>query len=187
MNKLILIVSLTSICGFFSLPTTASEANEQFKLIKNLRGAWKLAPASEQEGKTTKNKAVAPLVGKNKVAMNFKIIGKGSTVQENLLPGTKKEMATMYHCDNSKDCQSVQAKHYCAKKNQPSLVAEDISKNNELVMNCDMSTGLCNSKAGHVHKITHNLISKNHLKTTYTIYKGGKFLKNSIYHFNRMN
>ena len=187
MKNIILALSLASICGLFTTTTIASEATEQFKLMKTLRGAWKLAPASMQEGKATKSKAAAPLVGTNKVAMNFKVIGKGSTVQENLLPGTKKEMATMYHCNNSKECQSVQAKHYCAKKNQPELVAEDLSKDNELVMNCDMSTGLCNSKAGHVHKIKHQLLSENHLKTTYTIFKDGKFKKNSIYHFERIN
>lgn len=187
MKKLIIAISLVSICGLFNTTVIASDADNQFKLMKSLRGAWKLAPASEQEGKATQSKAVAPLLGTNKVAIDFKVIGKGSTVQENLLPGTKKEMATMYHCDNSKNCKSVQAKHYCAKKNQPELVAEDISKNNELVMNCDMSTGLCNSKAGHVHNIKHTLISKNHLKTTYTIFKNGKFKKNSTYHFERIN
>ena len=187
MKKLILLISLASICGLFNSTVIASEAVEQFKLMKTLRGAWKLSPASVQEGKATINKVVAPLVGTNKVAMDFKIIGKGSTVQENLLPGTKKEMATMYHCDNNKNCQSVQAKHYCAKQNQPELVAEELSKNNELVMNCDMNTGLCKSKEGHVHKIKHQLISKNHLKTTYTIFKDGKFKKNSTYHFDRIN
>lgn len=187
MKKFILAISLVSICGLFNSNVMASEAIEQFKLMKSLRGAWKLAPASTQEGKATKNKAVAPLVGTDKVAIDFKVIGKGSTVQENLLPGTKKEMATMYHCDSSKNCQSVQAKHYCAKKNQPQLVAEELSKNNELVMNCDMNTGLCNSKAGHVHQIKHTLLSKNHLKTTYTIFKDGKLKKNSTYHFERLN
>lgn len=187
MKNLILVLSIVSILGGFNTYAVAGDSTEQFKLMKTLRGSWKLSPATVQEGKTTTNKVVAPLVGKNIVAINFKVIGKGSTVQENLLPGTKKEMATMYHCDNFKDCQKVQAKHYCAKQNQPELVAEDISKDNELVMNCDMSTGLCNSKAGHVHKITHKLLSSNHLKTTYTIFKGGKFKKNSIYHFERIN
>ena len=186
MKHFIFIISLVSMVGAFNSTVVATEAVEQFKLMKTLTGAWKLSPASVQEGKTTKHKLVAPLVGKNITAMDFKIIGKGSTVQENLLPGTKKEMATMYHCDNFKDCQKIQATHYCAKQNQPSLVAEDLSKDNTLVMNCNMNTPLCNSKATHVHNITHQLFNKDHLKTTYTIFKNGKFKKNSIYHFERI-
>jgi hypothetical protein len=53
-------------------------------------------------------------------------------------------------------------------------------------MTCDMNTPLCNSVEGHVHMIQHELSpDNNHLKTTYTIYKDGKYEKNSIYHFTR--
>ena len=93
----------------------------------------------------------------------------------------------MYHCDDFKDCTRIQAKHYCAKQNQPELVLDtEKSSAGVLVTSCDMDTPLCNSAEGHVHQITHELSGdENHLKTTYTIYKGGKFQKNSIYHFDR--
>ena len=120
--------------------------------------------------------------------MSFKVIGKGSTVQESLLPGTGKEMATMYHCNDFKNCTKVEARHYCAKQNQPELVLDtDKSNDNLIVMNCDMRSDLCNSMEGHIHKIQHELSQdKKHLKTTYTSYKDGKFQKNSIYHFDRI-
>ncbi len=92
----------------------------------------------------------------------------------------------MYHCNDFKNCSQVQAKHYCAKQNQPELTL-DAAKSNDstIVLVCDMNTSLCNSAEGHVHGIKHELSqANNHLKTTYTIYKDGKYEKDSIYHFN---
>ncbi len=167
---------------------SAEPAAKQYQMLTKLQGQWKLAPASMQEGKATKNKNVAPLVGTDKVAMDFKVIGKGSTVQENLLPGTAKEMATMYHCDNAKNCNQVKATHYCAKRNQPQLVAKEESSGNTITMSCDMNSELCKSREGHVHSIKHELSKDNmRLKTTYTIFKDGKFEKDSIYHFSRLS
>lgn len=186
MKKLITLMLLFGLLGL-QMNIVFADSVEQFTFLSSLKGQWKLAAANLQEGKATKHKLVAPLLGTDKVAMNFKLIGKGTTLQENLLPGNKKEMATMYHCNDSKDCQKLLAKHYCAKKNQPEFIAEDISKNNMLVLNCNMNTALCNSKNDHVHKITHELLDKNHLKTTYTSYKGGKKKGDSIYHFARVN
>jgi hypothetical protein len=127
------------------------------------------------------------LIGTDKTAISFKVVGKGSAVQENLLPGTGKEMVTMYHCNDFKDCSQVQATHYCAKQNQPELVLDTANTtSNVIAMACDMNTPLCGYVEGHVHMIKHELSQdNNHLKTTYTIYKDGKFEKNSIYHFIR--
>lgn len=146
-----------------------------------------LSPANEQEGGATKKGPAANLVGTDTTAISFKVIGKGSTIQESLLPDTGKEMVTMYHCNNFKDCSQVQATHYCAKQNQPELVLDAANTTgNVIAMACDMNTPLCNSVEGHVHMIKHELSQdSNHLKTTYTIHKDGKFEKNSTYHFNR--
>ena len=158
-----------------------------YKTLAMLDGDWILSSSDKQEGGTTKKGPAAKLVGTDKTAMSFKVVGKGSAVQENLLPGTGKEMATMYHCDNFKNCSRVQAKHYCAKQNQPELLLDaDKTTGNVIVMSCDMNTALCNSAEGHVHAIKHELSQDNkHLRTTYTIYKNGKFEKDSIYHFDR--
>ncbi len=169
-----------------TLWATPSVMNNYNALAK-LNGEWKLAPADKQEGGATKKGPAAKLVGTDKTAISFKVIGKGSTVQENLLPGTGKEMATMYHCDNFKNCSQIKATHYCAKQNQPELVLDvSSSSKNIIAMACDPSSSLCNSNEGHVHKITHEMTNdNNHLKTTYTIFKDGKFKKNSVYHFVR--
>ena len=181
---------ISAALGLLFITSSALAGNtslDHFKTLSSLDGEWRLSPADQQEGGATQKGPAQKLLGTDKTAMRFKVIGKGSTVQENLLPGTGKEMATMYHCDSFKQCRQVQARHYCAKQNQPELVL-DVAKSNErlIVMNCDMTSALCNSVEGHVHRITHELSQdNNHLKTTYTIFKDGKLEKRSIYHFDR--
>lgn len=163
------------------------KVKSSFDTLVVLEGDWKLAPADRQEGGATKKGPASTLVGTDKTAMSFRLIGKGSTVQENLLPGTGKEMATMYHCNSFKDCTVLQAKHYCAKQNQPELILDSAnSVGNVIAMQCDMETELCGSDESHVHAITHEISQDNsQLKTTYTIYEGGQFAKNSVYLFER--
>ena len=98
---------------------------------------------------------------------------------------TKKEMVTMYHCKDVA-CSEVKATHYCVKQNQPEMLVDISSTSTRLIYNCDMSTELCQSKQNHVHKITHELSNNgSHLKTTYTSFDDGRYLKDSIYHFDR--
>lgn len=183
------ILNITTFLGLLLLTNSASAALpalDNYKTLTSLQGDWKLAPANLQEGGATKKGPASKLIGTDKTAISFKVIGKGSTVQENLLPGTGKEMATMYHCNDFKNCSQVQATHYCAKQNQPELSLDANSSSDKVIsMTCDMSSALCNSNEGHVHKITHELTKKNQLKTTYTIFKDAKFKKNSVYHFVR--
>ena len=172
---------------FMNATWSASTALDNYNTMKMLKGDWKLAPASKQEGGATKKGPAAKILGTDKTAISFKVIGKGSTVQENLLPGTGKEMATMYHCNKFKKCTQLQAKHYCAKKNQPELLLDKTASSERTVsMGCDRTTELCNSNEAHVHGITHKLSQdSNQLMTTYAIFKGGKFKKKSVYHFVR--
>jgi len=178
-------ISVAGIALACSMAFATQPALDNYQTLAKLQGEWKLAPANKQEGGATKKGPAAKIIGTDKTAMSFKVIGKGSTVQENLLPGTGKEMATMYHCDEFKNCSQVKATHYCAKQNQPELILDaSASSKNVITMNCDPSSALCNSEEGHVHKITHE-ISGDNLKTTYTIFKNGKLEKNSVYHFVR--
>lgn len=163
-----------------------SELNN-FKTLTLLEGDWMLSPAKVQEGGATEKGPAGKLVGTDETAISFKLVGKGSALQENLLPGTGKEMVTMYHCNDFRNCSEIQAKHYCAKQNQPELIL-DMEKSNDsvIVMTCDMKTALCNSVEGHVHIIKHELSqNNNHIRTSYTIYKNGRYEKDSTYHFDR--
>ena len=102
----------------------ATTSLNHYKTLTLLEGDWMLSPADEQEGGATKKGPAAKLIGTENTAISFKVIGKGSTIQENLLPGSGKEMATMYHCNDFKDCSKLQATHYCAKQNQPELILD---------------------------------------------------------------
>ena len=163
--KLIYIVTILSPLLLIS-NVWADSATGYYKTLSLLNGDWKLSPANQQEGGATRKGPAAKLINTDATALSFKLIGKGSTVQESLLPGTGKEMATMYHCNDFKNCTKVEARHYCAKQNQPELVLDtDKSSDNVIVMNCDMQSELCNSMEGHIHKITHVLSQdKQHLK-----------------------
>ena len=185
--KLMSYTSILSLALVVGSVWAATNSLNHYKTLTLLEGDWILSPANEQEGGATKKEPASKLVGTVNIAITFKVIGKGSAIQENLLPGTGKEMATMYHCDDFKDCSKVQATHYCAKQNQPELILDTANTtDNVIVMACDMNTSPCNSVDGHVHMIKHDLSQdSNHLRTTYTIYKDGKHEKDSIYHFNR--
>jgi len=155
-----------------------------------LGGEWKLSPAEKQIDTTDayKHKYVLPLVGTESTAVAYKLIGYGSTLQEDLLPNTKKQMVTMYHCDDYIDCTQVLATHYCTKMNQPQFIMDlKNSTKEKLIFNCDMKTKLCNSSEDHIHKIILEFSNNGkHLKSSYlgwTDQKPNK--KNSIYHFDK--
>ena len=99
-NVIIFIVlAMALLCVSAAVASPNSDPQAQYLTLTRLAGDWSLAPADRQEGKATTKGPAAKMVGTDKVAMKFRVIGKGSTVQENLLPGTSKEMATMYHCN----------------------------------------------------------------------------------------
>lgn len=162
-----------------------ADARQVYEWMQQLEGDWSLSPAAVQEGKSTEHPATAPLVGTDAVAIRFTLIGRGSTLQEDLLSGTERQMVTMYHCRDSA-CSAVKATHYCAKRNQPEFLASAESTAEKLVFDCDMSTELCQSRDAHIHRITHELSDHGrHLKTTYSGFLNGEAAGDTIFHFDR--
>jgi len=160
------------------------------RMTSLLMGEWSLSPEDMQVDTTGayKHKAVYPLVGTEVTASAYKLIGKGATLQEDLLPNTAKQMVTMYHCDDFSDCKEIKATHYCAKKNQPEfLLNTEETTANKFVFDCDMKTKLCNSDQDHIHKIILEISDNGtHLKSSYLGRKNQKpNEKNSIYHFDK--
>jgi hypothetical protein len=164
------------------------DAFDLYDWMAALKGEWVLSPAEKQIGTDSyKHKAVLPIVGTNTTGISFKSIGYDSTIQEDLLPNTPKQMVTMYHCKDM-ECNKIKATHYCVKMNQPEFIANlKISTETRIVFNCDMSTELCNSDEDHVHQIIHEITqNKKHLKSSYLSFKDKKLKKkSSIYHFDR--
>ena len=168
-----------------SFAESPAEPQQVYDWIKQLEGQWTLSAAESQEGGTRTHPSVLPLLETDQVAMEFKLIGRERTVQEDLLPGTKRQMVTMYHCKDS-SCSAVKATHYCAKGNQPEFIASSRSSPRELIFECDMSTELCQSWDNHIHRITHQLSDDGtHLRAVYSNFLNGEHTTDTIFHFDR--
>lgn len=168
--------------AFAESPT---EPTQVYDWLKTLEGEWTLSAADIQEGGTKTHPSVVDLLGTDAVAMEFKLVGRGSTVQEDLLPGTERQMVTMYHCKGS-SCSAVKATHYCAKQNQPEFLASLESSSRELRFDCDMSTDLCQSWDGHIHRITHQLSEDGmHLRAVYSNFLDGEHTSDTVFHLDR--
>jgi hypothetical protein len=187
-------VLFLAIMGLLSPAVSTAQETEPIEIYEYMRvalaGDWKLSEADKQINTTNayKNKYVLPLVGTESTALSYKLIGFGSTLQEDLLPDTKKQMVTMYHCDDYIDCTQIFATHYCTKMNQPQFIMDlKNSTKEKLIFDCNMETKLCNSPDDHIHKIILEFSDNgNHLKSSYlgwTDQKPNK--KNSIYHFDK--
>ena len=171
MQKSLLTLSLISLLSG-SVMADEIDPSDMFEYMKTaLEGNWKLSPEYKQIDTTGayKNPLVYPLVGTDKTAVAYKFIGFGTTLQEDLLPDTKKQMVTMYHCNDVVDCTEVIATHYCTKMNQPQFKMDlKNTTKDKIVFNCNMETTLCKSNDDHIHKIIMEFSDEGkHLKTSY--------------------
>ncbi|NPA83265.1 MAG: hypothetical protein GXO38_02140 [Epsilonproteobacteria bacterium] len=185
--KKLSIISLMALTLFAQM--TPKEAYDH--MVKVLPGEWKLSPASQQKDTTGAHNhpAVKRLLGTDKTAMEYEVIGRGSSLKEELLPGTIRHMVTMYHCDDFKECNQLLATHYCAKQNQPSFIFNTKeSTKTRLIFDCDEDRSeVCDSDEPHVHHIILELSDDyNHLKASYIVYEEGeRASKHTIYHFDK--
>jgi len=169
---------------------TAKEVYDRMVLM--LSDSWYLSEEKKQIDTTGahKNKMITHLVGDDEaIGTQYKVIGRGATFEEVLLPNTMKSMVTMYHCNSFTNCTQLKATHYCAKQNQPEFILNlEETTDNKFVFDCDMSTELCNSAEDHIHKMIFELSDEDdHLKASYLAWKDKKLReKHSIYHFDRM-
>jgi len=189
MKQLLLSLSIIGVISTSSMADEIDPLNMYEHMRTALSGEWTLSTEDKQLGTTAyKNKYVLPLVGTNTPALAYKPIGFGSTLQEDLLPNTQKQMVTMYHCDDYVDCEQLLATHYCTKMNQPQFIL-DVKKSTKekIIFDCNMETTLCKSNEDHIHQIILEFSNGGkHLKSSYlgwTDQKPNK--KNSIYHFDK--
>jgi hypothetical protein len=160
------------------------DAHRQYTRLQELEGDWVLA--ATQEGEASKHPVIAPLVGSGKVALSYRLVGAKTTLQENIFPGTPREMATMYHCVDSA-CTQVVANHYCTLKNQPVLRAEPRMAVGQLVFRCDPGVAVRASPDAHLHVLTIELppYGSNRLKTKFQIQKEGRPAEELVFLFDR--
>ena len=157
------------------------DAKEIFSSMEELNGKWVLSKTKKQQGSCSFDKA---MLDKIKVGISFKYIGMDTTIQEDLLPGTARQMVTMYHCKDIA-CTTLKATHYCVKRNQPEFILNlKESTDEKFVFDCDMSTELCNSDENHVHQIVHEL-GDDELTIYYNSWKNKKPIKSTVCHFEK--
>ena len=199
-NQEILFIGITMkkrlfiLAAIVALSTSSiAEELETIDIYEHMRtalaGDWVLSAEDKQLGTTSyKNKYVLPMVGTDITALAYKEIGFGSSLQEDLLPNSKKQMVTMYHCDDYVDCTQLQATHYCTKMNQPQFILDlKASTKKKIVFDCNMETALCKSNEDHIHQIILEFSNEGkHLKSSYLGWTDQKpNTRNSIYHFDK--
>jgi hypothetical protein len=145
-------------------------ADEVFDVLKSLEGEWDFE--GEQQGSCTRgDDADYPIV--------YKMIGKGTAVQEDLMPGSDYQMVTMYHVEdlNTKD---IIGTHYCVKKNQPAYRA-DLKKSTrkQIFFECDETrTKLCKARqpypGSYVDSIVYELGDDGDTLTVHYLNRGQK-------------
>jgi len=172
---------LTGMMVSFMTSSYAMDAKEVYASMEELNGKWVLSKSKKQQGSCAFDQET---LEKIKVGINFKYIGMDTAIQEDLLPGTARQMVTMYHCKDIA-CTTLKATHYCVKRNQPEFILNlEKSTDEKFVFDCDMSTELCNSDENHVHQIIHALDDEE-LTIYYNSWKNKKPIKSTVCHFEK--
>lgn len=180
MQKVLLVIVL--MLSMFST-SYAVDAKEVYESMEELNGQWQLSKSKKQQGSCAFDKEIQDKID---IGIAFKYIGMDTTIQEDLLPGTGRQMVTMYHCKDIA-CTMLKATHYCVKRNQPEFILNlEKSTDEKFVFDCDMSTELCNSAENHVHQIVHEL-NDDSLSIYYNSWKNKKPIKSTACHFERID
>ncbi|MDP3466210.1 MAG: hypothetical protein Q8R86_10625 [Sulfuricurvum sp.] len=175
-------IILSLFFGFsFAVAIHAATPAEVYKWVGALEGEWKLSKTVPQQGSCHFDDPEEVKIG-----IAFKYIARNTTIQEELLPDTEKKMVTMYHC-NDIACSNIKGSHYCVKMNQPQYLANlKESTPNKIVMECDMSTELCNSNENYVFKIVHEISPDGkRLKSSYLSKKDKKPIPSTVCNFEK--
>lgn len=136
-------------------PTAAPTPHElAFERIKKLEGKWR--------GKSTRGW---------EEEMTYKVIAGGSAVMSTSFDAHPGEtMVTMYHIDRGK----LMLTHYCVAKNQPRLVAGEISPDGRRIVFTFLdATGIPSRDAGHMDKAVYEFTDDGHFTTQWTWYSKG--------------
>jgi hypothetical protein len=81
------------------------------------------------------------------------------------------QMVTMHHLDNNR----IILTHYCVARNQPRLVASEISTDrNKVTFTFLDGTGMKDRNTGHMDKCLQEWVDDDHIKSRWTWYQNGK-------------
>jgi hypothetical protein len=143
---------------FFAVATSAFAETAQeraFAHLKALEGKWK--------GKSSKGW---------EETLTYRTIAGGSVVLSTSFDAHPGEaMATAFVLDRG----TLQLTHYCMAKNQPRLVASEVSEDGKrIVFTFRDATGLRSRDQGHMDKAVFELLDANRFTSQWTWYQDGK-------------
>lgn len=130
--------------------------NAQLDLMKGLAGEWLRVG---EDGKPT-----------DVVGAIYRVTSGGSAVIETILPGTDHEMITMYYLDGD----DLVLTHYCVLANQPRMKADPKSEKGTISFGFAGGSNIDATKDTHMHDAVFTFVDKDHLKTAWTLWAGGK-------------
>jgi hypothetical protein len=174
MRRFVSLVTLALAVLAFALSADArADSKEKAKasqldMVKRLAGDW--------TGKAAMHGADA-----HDANVTYRVTSGGSTVVETLFPGTEHEMVTMYHEDGD----DLVLTHYCMLHNQPRMKAKRDSGPNKLVFKFAGGTNVQAEKDTHMHDMTMEFVSEDHIKATWTMYKDGKLAHTTTFDLTR--
>jgi hypothetical protein len=134
----------------------ASTNAQRFEALKKLAGDW---VAVGKDGKPT-----------DQVISSFRITSAGTALQETIMPGTEKEMVTLYHLDGD----DLVLTHYCMLGNQPHMRAEPGGDVNSITFKFTGATNLKSTDEHHMNEVTFTLDGGDHFKAEWAGCKDGK-------------
>jgi hypothetical protein len=150
---------VAALAFFFTVPAwsdpTPAAHQAAFERFKKLEGTW--------IGSSTRGW---------KEEKSYRVIAGGSVVMGTSFDAHPGEtMATMFHLDRGK----LMLTHYCVAKNQPRLVASEISEDGKTIIFTFLDgTGLASRDQGHMDKAVYRFIDDDHVEAQWTWYQNGK-------------
>jgi hypothetical protein len=117
----------------------------------------------------------------HEVTVNYKVTSGGSAVVETLLAGTEHEMITVFYEDGD----DLVMTHYCVLHNQPHMRAKTHGPADKLEFKFDGGTNIKSDKDQHMHDLTLQILSDDHIKAAWTMYKDGKKMNTATLDLNR--
>ncbi len=128
--------------GGAAAPTSSPE----FEMMKSLVGTWK--GTATMEGKP------------ENIQVKYKLTSGGTAIEETLMPGTPKEMVTVYFLDGSK----LMMTHYCSLGNQPRMKLTESVKDKKLTFKMVDATGMKTANDPHMGGLTITWKDKDHIQ-----------------------
>jgi hypothetical protein len=135
-------------------PGTPYKGSPEFERMKSLVGTWK----------GTHDMGQGPM----ELAVEYRLVAGGSTLEERFFAGTPMEMVTMYHDQHGK----LALTHYCMLHNQPGMLLKS-SDAKTLSFDFDKTCGVDKSST-HMHSLVFTFQDADSISQDWKLYENGK-------------